>query len=104
MTNLDAAVPHLFALAIGLLVALPLWFAGSARRLTLDYRRMADPAALNRWAAWRLTLLPLVAAVHAGLALLGWHAGVLYLATVMAIAAWLVIGSRRFRKPDPRAP
>ncbi len=109
MPDLGAAVPHLFAFAAGLLVVLPLWFAGGARRLAnVDYPRVADPASLNRWAAWRLLPLPLISAINAIATSLGWiESGIAWSAFAIAIAGcaiWILLGSRRFenRLPRPR--
>lgn len=107
MSNLDAVVPHFFALAAGLLVFLPQWFAGGARRLAnVDYARVADAAALNRWAAWRLLPIPAVAAVNAVGAWFGWArpdiAWPAFAITIFACVLWIIIGSRQFRDRQAR--
>lgn len=107
MSNLEAAIPHLFALASGLLVLLAQWFAGGARRLAnVDYSHVADAAALNRWAAWRLLPIPLIAAANAACAWFGWDrpdiAWPAFAITTVACMLWLIVGSRRFVDPQAR--
>lgn len=107
MPALDAAVPHLFALAGGLLPVLSLWFAGSARRLAnVDYDRVTDPAALNRWAARRFLLLPAISLLNAALSLTGRVSDTLlwvaWTVTILVVTTWLAIGARRWQTHAPR--
>jgi hypothetical protein len=89
------------AAPILLVVALAVRFAGNARILnTIDYSRIAHPAALHRWAGNRLLLLPLFSVV---IGLLCFHFSPLtvplmiaFAVGVIAVAIWVAAGSARF--------
>ncbi len=106
MPGLDAAAPHLFAVAAGLLVVLPMWFAGGLANV--DCSRIGDPGALNRWAMRRLLLLPAVPLLNALLALFGLAPDAVLWAiwglAVFVVVAWLLIGGRRFQHQRGQAP
>jgi hypothetical protein len=61
----DETVPHLFVAAVCAFAAFSQLFAGRAQRLAnIDYSRVADPAALNRWAGLRMLVLPVVSLLN----------------------------------------
>jgi hypothetical protein len=97
----EAAVPHLIALCVCGYVALHMWLAGGAPRLSgIDYRQVSDPIALNRWAARWLSVLPVVAGVNAFLAATGSLPDVvlwsLFLCAVVVVVTIIARGARRF--------
>jgi hypothetical protein len=102
----DAAIAHLIAAAVGGYVCVDLLFAGSSARLAnVDYAAVADPAALNRWAAIRLLMVPAAAGVNAVLAGIQWLPDAWlwtgFAAAVCGTAAWVGLGARRFRSNGP---
>lgn len=92
-----ALVPVLLAVAVAIRSA------GQAKPLNVvDYARVADPAALHRWAGNRLLLLP-VAWLASGMA--SWQFPALALlflggATLacLCVAVWIALGVERFAR------
>lgn len=96
-----AAILPFAAVPILLAAALAVRFAGTSRILNIvDYSRVADPAALHRWAGNRLLLLP---AVSAGLGFAGLEYPplaiplvIVFVMMVLGMAGWIAAGSGRF--------
>jgi hypothetical protein len=99
----DETVPHLFVAAVCAFAAFSQLFAGRAQRLAnIDYSRVADPAALNRWAGLRMLVLPVVSLLNAALAGFALVPGVwlwcAFVAAVATVVLWTVLGARRFQR------
>ncbi|MDQ3205965.1 MAG: hypothetical protein M3Q40_05580 [Pseudomonadota bacterium] len=103
MESLRAIAVVFFLLApILLAVALAVRFAGNSRPLNfVDYRKVADAAALHRWAGNRLAMLPLAAVACGVLALLKPESALplmaLFAVGVLGLASWIALGAERFQ-------
>lgn len=98
------AIVQLVAVPILLAVALALRFGGRQVRALdqVDYARVADPAALHRWAGNRMLLLPVVFLATGLLSFQrpDWSLPLLLLATLITVVIGMLVslGSERFQQ------